>query len=119
MEEGNEVGQDAERREADGLIDRRSHACCVCVFLLVQCAAQPGFLLQPFMKGLCWESRTYFNRGEFQYSLMSDQPPSNRAAPNANNITSAFNTVEVRGHNRISVSSRDRQCAERARQLLN
>lgn len=53
------------------------------------------------MHGLRWESRTYFNRGEFQFSLMSDQPPSHR--PGANR-PSAFNTVEVRGHNRISVS---------------
>ncbi len=39
-----------------------------------QCGRQTGFLIQPFMLGLQWECRSYFNRGEYMFSLMSDQP---------------------------------------------
>jgi hypothetical protein len=38
-----------------------------------QCGRQTRFLIQPFMSGLQWECRSYFNRGKFLFALMCEQ----------------------------------------------
>ena len=47
------------------MIITQSLVSCLCLgSTLMQCAPQPGFIVQPCMKGLEWECRTYFNRGQ-------------------------------------------------------
>jgi len=72
---------------------------CACVICLCspyrQCAPQPGFIIQPFMKGLAWESRTYFKHGQYLFTLLNEQVMDR-------NVTVAFATLEARGDDRIS-----------------
>ena len=44
-------------------MDGDSTLLCACLCVCAQCGPQAGFIVQPSMNGLLWESRTYFNRG--------------------------------------------------------
>jgi hypothetical protein len=45
------------------------YVCCC----RAQAVPQPGFILQPFLRGLVWESHLFFARGEFLYQIATKQ----------------------------------------------